>query len=189
MRIAAVLMLVLLLTGCSSKAYRETDEGKFSGALDVRWVKNDYFLFLPNKDDPFRYTRKDGTTIRPGIMYTDGGSIPRFLWGIKGYSPWGYAPAYIIHDWLFEAQHCGYKPDNKYSFDDSVTVMAETMKALMETHTEFRDYFVFDSVVAAIGTPIAKRLWDSGECKPPAIRTFGITDESLPGDFIMTIRY
>jgi hypothetical protein len=78
-------------------------------------------------------------------MYTDGGSIPRFLWGVKGYSPWSYAPAYIVHDWLFEAHHCGYTPDNRYSFEDSVAVLAEGLKAVMEQNLEVRDYFVFDS--------------------------------------------
>ena len=106
--------------------------------------------------------RTNGQSIRPGPMYTDGGSIPRFLWGIEGYSPWGYAPAYIVHDWLFVAQHCGYEPDNQHTFGDSVAVIAEGLKAVMETNTEVRNYFVFDGVVAAVGSPIAKRLWKNG---------------------------
>lgn len=105
MRALALVPVSLALAGCASQPYRDTAPAKLTGALEVRWVKNDYFLFLPNKDEPFTLLRPDGTRIRPGAMYTDGGSIPRFLWGIEGYSPWGYAPAYIVHDWLFEARH------------------------------------------------------------------------------------
>jgi len=189
MRFLPLFLLALAIAGCASKPYRETNEGKFSGALDVRWVKNDYFLFLPHKDEPFTFIRKDGTVIRPGPMYTDGGSIPRFLWGIKGYSPWGYAPAYIVHDWLFEAQHCKYEPDNKYTFDDSVALMAESLKAVMEANPEVRNYFVFDSVVAAIGSPIAQRVWDDGSCKAPPITIRMAPGEAPLGELIMTIRY
>lgn len=122
-------------------------------------------------------------------MYTDGGSIPRFLWGIEGYSPWGYAPAYIIHDWLFEAKHCSYQPDNKYTFQDSVEVMAEGLKAVMEAAPEFRNYFVFDSVVGAVGSPIARRLWDKGSCEAPPSELQGLSGKVAPGELLMTIRF
>lgn len=184
-----ILLIISLLTGCASKAYRDTPDGVFKGSLDVHWVENDLFVFTPHKDNPLTFIRSDGTKIQPGRMYTDGGSIPRFMWGIKGYSPWGYAPAYIVHDWLFEAQHCGYTPDNKYSFDDSVAIMAEGLKAVMEDETKFRNYFLFDTVVAAVGTPIAERLWDKGSCKPPADTLRALTEKKEPGTLIMTITY
>lgn len=189
MRLMTLLSLALVLTGCATKPYRDTPESKFAGALDVRWVKNDYFLFLPNKDEPFTLLRANGKAIRPGPMYTDGGSIPRFLWGIEGYSPWGYAPAYIVHDWLFEAKHCGYEPDNQYTFEDSVAVMAEGLKAVMQASTEVRNYFVFDTVVAAVGSPIAKRLWEKGSCKAPAFDIRAVPEKALPGELLMTIRF
>ncbi len=78
MRLPVLLLLVTALSGCATPLYRETPQGNFTGALDVRWVKNDYFLFLPDKDDPFTFKRSNGTAIRPGPMYTDGGSIPMF---------------------------------------------------------------------------------------------------------------
>jgi Protein of unknown function (DUF1353) len=189
MRLAALLVTSLVLGGCASKPYRDTDVSAFKGALDVRWVQNDYFLFLPNKDDPFLLRRKNGDVIAPGRMYTDGGSIPRFLWGVKGYSPWGYAPAYIVHDWLFEAHHCGYTPDNRYSFEDSVAVLAEGLKAVMEQNVEVRDYFVFDSVTAAVGSPIAQRLWEKGTCQAPAFNLNAFPGEEAPGELLMTIRF
>jgi len=176
------------LWSCATQRYGDTDLVRYSGAVDVRWLKNDYFLFLPNKDDPFTLTRRDGKSIRPGPMYTDGGSIPRFAWGVPGYSPWGYAPAYIIHDWLFEAHHCNYAPDNQYTFGDSAAVMAEGLKAVMEASPEVRDYFVFDTVVTAVSSTIAERIWDKGECKAPSIKLLKL-DQEPPGDLIMTIRF
>lgn len=181
--------LLILLSSCATKLYRDTPDGKFSGSLDVRWVKNDYFVFIPNEKEPLTFTRIDGTKIIPKIMYTDGGSIPRFLWGIKGFSPWGYAPAYIVHDWLFEAQHCGYEPDNKFTFDDSVSLMAETMKAVMKKSPEVRSYFVFDSVVAAIGSPIAENLWVKGGCNRPIFNTQISPLDIQAGKLLMTIKY
>ena len=194
MRLGILLLITIVVSGCASQTYRETQASKFTGALDVRWVKNDYFLFLPNKDHPFMLIRANGQSIRPGPMYTDGGSIPRFLWGIEGYSPWGYAPAYIVHDWLFEAHHCGYEPDNPHTFNDSVAVIAEGLKAVMEANTEVRNYFVFDSVVAAVRSPIAKRLWQDGSCKIPPLEIQALNEkafrgEELPGDLLMTITF
>jgi hypothetical protein len=186
---AFIILLLIALAGCESVPYSQTKDGKFAGALDVRWIQNDYFLFQPNKDEPFTFIRSDGSTIRPGPMYTDGGSIPKFMWGVEGYSPWGYAPAYIVHDWLFEARHCGYAPDNKFSFDDSVSIMAESLKAVMEQTPEFRNYFVFDTVVAAIGSPIAKKLWENGSCKPPSFGTKSTRDRVDTGELIMTIKF
>jgi hypothetical protein len=155
---------------------------------DVRWVKNDYFQFIPNCDDPFIFTRANGKIIRPGVMYTDGGSIPRFAWGVPGYSAWGYAPAHIVHDWLFEAKHCGYPPDDRYTFDETIDVMAEGLKAVMEAHPEYRNYFVFDTVTAAVGSSMARRIWEKGQCKAPSIRIQGLDQEPL-GEHIMTIRF
>jgi len=183
------MIILITLSSCASESYRDTPSGNFSGALDVRWIRNDYFVFIPDEKEPLTFTRKDGTTITPKKMYTDGGSIPRFLWGVKGLSPWGYAPAYIVHDWLFEAQHCGYEPDNKFSFDDSVSLMAETMKTVMEISPEVRSYFVFDSVVAAIGSPIAEKIWNGGSCNKPFLNTQDLPLDIQEGELLMTIKF
>jgi hypothetical protein len=188
-RAALLISLLLASAGCATPPYSQTPAGRFSGALDVRWVASDYFLLLPNEAEPLTFVRSDGRAIRPGRMFTDGGSIPRFLWGVEGFSPWGYAPAYIVHDWLFEAHQCDTAPDNQYSFADSVAVMAESLKTVMEASPEVRNTFVFDSVVAAIASPIAKRLWDQGSCKapPPGIRQ--APGLAPPGELLMTIRF
>lgn len=189
MQIATVAMLILLLGGCASSGYRDTSPATFTGALDVRWVNNDRFLFLPNRDEPFALRRPDGSMIRPGPMYTDGGSIPRFLWGVEGFSPWGYAPAYIVHDWLFEAKHCDQLPDNAYDFDDTVEIMAEGLKAVMEASPEVRNYFVFDAVVAAVGSSIARKLWTDGTCRAPPAEASAFPLDAPPGELLMTIRF
>ena len=67
MRLEILFLIVIAISGCASQTYRETQESKFTGALDVRWVKNDYFLFLPNKDNPFMLIRTNGQSIQPGL--------------------------------------------------------------------------------------------------------------------------
>ena len=64
----------------------------------------------------------------------------------------------------------------------------------MEANTEVRNYFVFDSVVAAVGSPIAKRLWQDGSCKIPPLEIQALNEkafrgEELPGDLLMTIKF
>lgn len=189
MRQLAVVAISLAVAGCAPQPYRDTPQARFTGVLEVRWVRNDYFLFLPNRDAPFTLVRANGAKLQPGPMYTDGGSIPRFLWGVEGYSPWGYAPAYIVHDWLFEAHHCGYEPDDKHTFEESVEVMAEGLKAVMEAAPEVRNYFVFDTVVRSVASPIARRLWDQGSCKAPPFELTAVPETAAPGELLMTIRY
>lgn len=166
MKIISIFLTVFALSGCMSISYKETNAGKFVGDLDVRWNKNDHFIFIPNQNNPLKFIRKDGSEIKPEIMYTDGGSIPRVLWGVNGFSPWGYAPAYMIHDWLFEAQHCGHSPDKNYKFKDSVSIMAESLKTIMEEEPKVKNNFVFTSIVSAVSTSIAEKLWVKGKCKP-----------------------
>lgn len=185
----------LVLGGCGSPRYRATPEARFEGALEVRWIKNDYFVFVPNPDEPFALVRANGSRIQPGPIYTDGGSLPRFLWGVKGYSPWGYAPAYVVHDWLFEEHRCNAQLG--YSFEDSVQLMAEGLKAVMEAAPEVKNGFVFESVVAAVESPIARRLWEQGACNKPPTFSAAPSKSGMPpppsapapGELLMTIRF
>ena len=181
------------ITGCTSLSYRKTPAGEFNGKLDVRWVDTDYFLFIPNKNDPLTLTREDGSQIVPELMFTDGGSIPKMFWGVKGLSPWGYAPAYMIHDWMFVAKHCNSQPDQVFTFDDSINVMGEALKAIMEGNKKVKNHFMFDAIVMAVGTPVAKRMWHEGKCvKPPQLANefiMGPGDATPPGTLITTISY
>ena len=157
-----IIACFILIIGAGCISYYNTPKGEFKGSLDIRWVENDYFLFLPNKNDPLIFERANGEKIQPKAFCTDGGSIPQFLWGLKNLSPWGYAPAYIIHDWMFRTNRCKYET---YTFKNSVSVMEESLKTLMEENKKTRSYFVFKSITAAISSDIAKNLWKNGDCK------------------------
>lgn len=128
---ALLLGLVALTFGActSQRAYDEIKPGAFHGSVDLRWVAPDKFVYIPNEKDPFYFERANGQKIIPQLMYTDGGTIPRILWNNPNYSPWGYAPAYLIHDWIFYA-----KPDELASaeVDDAAQILAEGIKTLME---------------------------------------------------------
>ena len=168
--------------------YTRTKLGEFSGALDVRWIKPDRFIYVPNKDDPFRFKAGDGRLIVPATMYTDGGSIPRLFWNVPGYSPWGYAPAYIVHDWLFEAHRCKVPEYSNVTFDQSATTLAEGIKTLMESGVAPQDEQTLVTIYEAVRTPLARRIWDaSNACNPPAGAGFSINDQP-PGELLMTIR-
>lgn len=116
----------------ADRFYSKLGVGSFSGRLLVSWNGMDDFIFIPDKDKPFHYITSDNRVIQPRVMQTDGGSVPRILRGLKQFSSWGYAPAFIVHDWLFTAKKCKHEPDTDWTFSQSALVMAEAMKTLME---------------------------------------------------------
>lgn len=186
LRAAVLLACAISAASCGSPQYRESKAGTFAGDLDVRWIRNDQFLFIPARDKPFTFTRADGTKIVPAAMYTDGGSIPRMFWGVSGFSPWGYAPAFIVHDWIFEAKHCA-NPAVKFTFEESAEILGEGLKAIMEKDPAVRSDFAFTAIVAGVRTPIARKVWDDGKCKPVgAAVEFAVTP---PGELITTLKF
>ncbi|MHA3115269.1 DUF1353 domain-containing protein [Acinetobacter sp. ANC 4635] len=120
----------------SDNFYADLGVGRFTGRLMVCWNGMDEFVFIPDNSHPFSYTSSDGRTITPKLMYTDGGSIPRVLRGLSKFSSWGYAPAFIIHDWLFAAHKCKYAPDTDWDLQSSALILAEAIKTLMEVGYE-----------------------------------------------------
>jgi hypothetical protein len=102
------------------------------GGAYLEWKNQHEFVFHQNQKEPFYFERTNGQRIIPKSMYTDGGSIPRVLWGFSGYSPWEYGPAFLIHDWIFIAHHCHEPGYEHYDVNEAADVMAERMKALME---------------------------------------------------------
>ena len=97
----------------------------------------------------------------------------------------------MVHDWLFKAHHCDHSSDNQYSFSDSANILAEALKAIMENDEQVKNYFVFNSVYAAVKTPLAQKRWEEGECRPilvPKMITSGVKRKP-PGELIMTIRF
>jgi uncharacterized protein DUF1353 len=163
----SVLVSITLASSCAAIQYGRVQTGEFQGKLTVTWIEPNYFVYEPDATDPLLFSSSDGRKIIPKKMYTDGGSIPPFLWGVPGYSPWGYAPAYIIHDWLFEAHHCNHEGQAGYTFQDSARLLSEGIKTLMENHKVPKDEFVEYMIYEAVSSPVAKDLWDNGKCNPP----------------------
>ena len=191
-RLMVVSAALLLCTSCAQIAYQKTGKGEFVGDLDVRWNAPDCFIYIPSATNPLRFTASDKKVITPSKMYTDGGSVPRILWGIPGLSPWGYAPAYIVHDWLFEAHHQDNPEYRDITFDRSAEILAEGIKTLMESRPDVpRDETVMWAIHEAVRTPIAKSLWDKGanrekSCEP-SVKTFRL-GEPPPGILLFKVR-
>lgn len=178
MRIIFHSLLAILLSGCAGIHFDRTQAGALKGKLLVEWINPDQFIFTPDKDSPLTFTRKSGQSFTPGKMYTDGGSIPRPLWAIRSYSPWGYAPAFIVHDWLFEVRHCKYQGHELLTVDDAALVMSEIMKTMMlDPKRGSVDKLTMYAMYEAVKSPIAVRQWNEGKCVPPPR---GFDDETLP---------
>jgi hypothetical protein len=181
-------LLTLTLGACAVFTYDGTLPGRLKGQLLVIWVGEDRFVYWPTTKDPLTFTlgpalqKKLGIdTIRPGLMYTDGGSIPRALRAFDGFSPWGYGPAYIMHDWIFAAHHClvqdrpdpkeavEYEKVKRFTFDDSAELLAEVMKTLMVDQKVRTKPEVFNAISFGVDSVVAKNLWDSTDpnsCDP-----------------------
>lgn len=188
--------------GCTSIDYQKLSTGQISGSLFVMWVGegkssgDGNFLFVPDPHDPLIFHRADpatpGSTIRPGLMYTDGGSIPKIAQVFKGLSPWGYAPAYMIHDWIFIAHHCivdgstekRFDQVRGVDFDDSAAILGEAIKALIATREVAPNDIAPSAITAAVGNAIAKNLWDEkGACKSLQVSAKDIAsaEAAIPG--------
>ena len=165
----AITVATLTLTGCAAEAvYSRAAPGTLEGDLQVRWVDNDCFVFEPNPEKPFRFTRAPlvgGASIQPGRMYTDGGSVPRVLWGFPQFSPWGYAPAYIVHDWLFAQKHCG--DPAQVTFEESAKILLEVLRTQMDANESVKNVKAAYLIYRAVQTRIAQEAWDRPGCDPP----------------------
>lgn len=182
-RLKGIIASVLALAGCGSIYYRDQPPGRFSGSLVVMWVGeggpsgDGKFVFVPRPGAPLTFTRPNGnqpaTVIKPGIMYTDGGSVPRGAQIFKGLSPWGYAPAYMIHDWLFEARHCLLDGERNPRFDgledvtfeDSAKILGEAIQALIVQNKVDRNDLAGNAITSAVSGAFAKKVWnEQGAC-------------------------
>ncbi|MES0058388.1 hypothetical protein [Mesorhizobium sp. M0041] len=154
------------------------------------------FLFVPDPRDPLIFHRADpaapGSLIKPGLMYTDGGSIPKIAQVFKGLSPWGYAPAYMIHDWVFISHHCIVDGSTEKRFDqvrgvgfgDSAAILGEAIKALIATKQVAPNDVAPSAITAAVGSVVAKNLWDEqGACKSLQVSAKDIAsaEAAIPG--------
>lgn len=168
-----LLCLAGLCAACSTINYETTGTGSLSGNLFVMWVGEDKFVFAPDPASPLTY-QNAGRKIRPGIMYTDGGSIPKLAQPLGGFSPWGYAPGYMIHDWIFVGHHCVVdgKNDGRFNdvkdieFHESATILAEVIKTLIETKQVPAHDLAFPAISNAVDSFVARTLWDKqGACE------------------------
>ena len=90
-RIFFVIALSLTVAACVSP-YLTVGTGQINRPVETVWVGPDKFVYVPG---PFGMnftfkTAKGGRIIEPGMMYTDGGSIPRLAQIFKGFFPVGF---------------------------------------------------------------------------------------------------
>jgi len=166
MRLTMCACIALLLAGCARLFYEKTPSGKFEGRLDVEWIAPNLFIYRPHPTEPLTYAAADGKVIRPQLMYTDGGSIPRLFWSTPNMGPWDFAPGFIIHDWLFLQHRCKSGNWHEFSFERSAALLAEALKTQM-AESKKPDPVVLWAIHEAVESSAAKEEWDSNDCRIP----------------------
>src|SRR5262249_24674602 len=121
----------------------------------------------PDARDPFRFIRGSGEEIKPGVMVTDAGSVPRVAWVIKDINPWTYIKAYLIHDWEFLSNHC--REGFTGTFEEANSTLAEGIYTLMmneEVDADWRKVeLVYQAVSSFVGRRVWNRAWNADECQ------------------------
>lgn len=175
------------LSTCTTINFDKLPAGKFSGTLIVMWVGegdgagDGKFVFVPDPDKRLTFTRAapNSRPISPRVMYTDGGSVPRIVQPFRGFNPWGYAPAYMVHDWLFTAHHCLkdgktdpiYQATADIEFDESGRILGEAIQTLMAERVVSENDVAKNAITAAVRSPIAAKIWNGrpGQCDEDAV--------------------
>ncbi|MGD9864376.1 MAG: hypothetical protein AB7S99_14300 [Pseudodonghicola sp.] len=170
-------LFALLLAACGHVDYDATPAGEFRGSLFVMWVGeggkagDGRFVYVPNPRDPLRLVRGGDApspgVIQPEMIYTDGGSIPRAGQLFNGFAPWGYAPAYMIHDWLFVARHCltdgaptrAEREIADMEFHESAEIIAEAIKALIASGQALPNDVAPRVIAGTVAGPISYDRW------------------------------
>jgi hypothetical protein len=169
----ASFLALLLTAGCANVNYATVKEGSFDGELAVVWLKgtkgpgDGTFVYVPTPGNPLTFTRPDGTTITPTMIYTDGGSVPSIGRVFSGLTPWNYAPAYIVHDWLFRAKQCltenstdpAYDVVKDMTFAQSAQIIAESIKALEVSGRVRKNDVSASLVTTGVSSPLSLALW------------------------------
>lgn len=187
-RLVVSLALTSAAASCTSIDFEKLQPGSFSGTLIVMWVGpgssssgDGKFVFVPDPHDRLTFIRPGGkgNPIVPGVMYTDGGSVPRAVQVFRGFNPWGYAPAYMVHDWIFTAHHCFvderkdpiYTAVGDIGFKESGIILGEAIWTLMKEKLVVRDDVVAAAITAAVRSPFARKIWDGspGACERDAV--------------------
>lgn len=177
MRVFLILSALVALFACGSVDYENAPVGKFKGAVLVMWVSEDRFVFVPAPGAPLTFSRANPnatlSVISPELMYTDGGSIPRPARLFNGFSPWGYAPAYMVHDWIFVARHCltdGVASEAEQGvaqmeFQESAEIIAEAIRTLVAEQKVAPNDVAPEIVSGAVAGPVSYNRWTiKGAC-------------------------
>lgn len=139
--------------------------GQFNNleSIRLRWLEPVIYDFIPKKGAPFSFTRANGQTIEPRRMFTDGGSIPRLVYWDAMLDPWRFAPAYFLHDWLFEQHHCNVVngKEDIFSFKDTNDILMEGIVTMDATGLSKARITALWAIDVAINSIIAKRLWNA----------------------------
>ncbi|MEO0522801.1 MAG: hypothetical protein AAF088_07775 [Pseudomonadota bacterium] len=204
-RLTLLSLTLLALSSCGSIDFDGlSDQGRFEGSVLVVWVGENEsgsgdgkFVYVPFPGRELKFIRdvrnnSDATleTIVPGPIYTDGGSVPRVAQPFKGFSPWGYAPAYMIHDWLFVAKKCNTdgmaeveeRPVGQMPFKESAEIMGEAIKALIRQEMVGKNDVAPGVISSAVAGPISRSIWfQTGQCQENRLTT---EHEDLIDDFI-----
>ena len=191
------LLTAAFAAGCAS--FTTYGDGFLKGHVLIRWYSQDKFIFIPDEKNPFSFRPsffRGSHDIVPGLMYTDGGSVPQVLWGIPGLSPWALGPAYVIHDWIFLVHRCNLPapPEVKaITFQQSAQILAEVGKSLVEANL-IKDNKL-EEIVWAVRTKYAESLWKQppteDDCKPPTIvstmesKRLGLSKPQTIVDFVI----
>lgn len=129
-----LVILLFILPSLALSQPKATNPVSMKGVLLIQWSDETRFIYVSPNDNPLRFVTRTGREILPGRMYTDGGSIPRVFWSVKGFSPWGYGPGYVLHDWLYHQHRCGRdNPPNNFSFEEANQVLDDAIAFLMAT--------------------------------------------------------
>ncbi len=146
--------------------------GRFEGEFRLKWIGPSNFLYIPDPADPFRFIRHDDqgnpkSVVQPEQMKTTGGSVPKVIQLLPELSSWDYGPAYMIHDWEFEAHDRGKEPGGKpyrKSFKQVNLTLAEAIWTLMTEgyQSRKRPRKNPNNVVAVyrgVSSPIGRAIW------------------------------
>lgn len=142
-------------------------------SIRLRWLTlrdtkaPDYFALVPRKNTPFAFRRPNtDEIITPRHMFTDGGSVPWLVQSLPNLSPWGYGPAYLIHDYLFDLHHC---QSTKLDFETARDIMMEALKTLMETGLSPKSEWTFWAIYQGINGSAARQYWTThpSDCTLP----------------------
>jgi hypothetical protein len=176
------LALALLVNGCSTVGsdwnqwtlWDRTEVGEIQGKILLEWVDTDRFIYQPDPENPLTFIRKKNGEVIDIItpdkaFYTDGGSIPKGAQFLEDLSPWRFGPAYIIHDWLLELNHCDLPGAEKYNHRIAATIMAEVIKTqlLAENPNPTPDELAYNQLVLFnVYQPVKQYsgpLWEKAE--------------------------